>query len=361
TGTVEAAFLDQARATGVLGAHRSTNILSNMVKNGEIDVYDRQPFHTAARFVRATGNSIHLDGPWKAAARYVRDTFRFRDFRPEEASNIEKLQLGKDTANKYLANIRGNPDAAVELTRASIGQVLKQLDIDVPENVVTDFVNSFLAVSNSALMGWRFGLGFRDAASMVVFYYSRFGPARTADVIRMFSAARGETMKALREQGKIPTISPIDTMSAEEFYRTTEGKHLKGLPSYLRRGYDYGVSASRKLGQAGLKGSLQPQIYELGHAAAYMETRGRVLRELSKVIEKGERDYTELSEKIDLHTYDDPTRRHFLELVDSRRYEEAADMLALQTGREVIGNYGNANHALGWGTNIGKLLTQYGT
>ncbi|KKL17046.1 hypothetical protein LCGC14_2489480, partial [marine sediment metagenome] len=181
TGTVEAAFLDQARATGVLGAHRSTNILSNMVKNGEIDVYDRQPFHTAARFVRATGNSIHLDGPWKAAARYVRDTFRFRDFRPEEASNIEKLQLGKDTANKYLANIRGNPDAAVELTRASIGQVLKQLDIDVPENVVTDFVNSFLAVSNSALMGWRFGLGFRDAASMVVFYYSRFGPARTAD------------------------------------------------------------------------------------------------------------------------------------------------------------------------------------
>ncbi|KKK71406.1 hypothetical protein LCGC14_2914240, partial [marine sediment metagenome] len=205
------------------------------------------------------------------------------------------------------------------------------------------------------------GLGFRDAASMVVFYYSRFGPARTADMIRMVANAKGETMKALREQGKIPTISPIDTMSAEEFYRTTEGKHLKGLPSYLRRGYDYGVSASRKLGQAGLKGSLQPQIYELGHAAAYMETRGRVLRELSKVIEKGERDYTELSEKIDLHTYDDPTRRHFLELVDSRRYEEAADMLALQTGREVIGNYGNANHALGWGTNIGKLLTQYGT
>ncbi len=360
-GTVEEAFLNQARATGVLGAHRSTNILSDMVKKGEIDLYDRQPIHSVIRFIRATGNSIHLDAPWKAAARYVRDTFRFRDFRPEESADIRKLQLGKETTNKYLANIRGNPDAAVELTRASIGQLLKKLGVDLPEALVTDMVNSFLAVSNSALMGWRFGLGFRDAASMIVFYFSRFGPARTADVMKMVANVKSETMKALREQGKIPTISPIDTMSAEEFYRSAEGRHLEQLPDYLRRGYDYGVSASRKLGQAGLKGSLQPQIYELGHAAAYMETRGRVLRELSKIIEKGERDYTELSKNINLHTYDNPTQRHFLELVDSRRYEEAADMLALQTGRELIGNYGNANHPVGWGTNVGKLLTQYGT
>jgi len=62
-----------------------------------------------------------------------------------------------------------------------------------------------------------------------------------------------------------------------------------------------------------------------------------------------------------MHTYDRPTQVEFDRLVTEGSFEEAANFLGMQTGREIAGVFGQGNHPFGWGTNVGRLGTQLGT
>jgi hypothetical protein len=63
---------------------------------------------------------------------------------------------------------------------------------------------------------------------------------------------------------------------------------------------------------------------------------------------------------VGLYKYSEPVQRHFTKLIKDGQVAQAASMLGKYTGHEFVGRLGYATHPIGWGTNFGRLLTQFG-
>lgn len=327
------------------------DLLLDMAKSGELNLYDRgQPLRNIMNLIRGAFKAADFLPAWRSMANYVRRGLR------SDIKDRAALERTEQIAKAYLGEIRGIPGASVKATQAAFDAYTEGLGVNLPVRIKGEIVNTILALMDSAMLGFRPGMGIRDAVSISMIYFNRFGLDRTARMWELaVEAQKGNTLEVLHRQGNLPTgLSPLDYMSAEEFAFSTEGQTIGQAPTYIR-----------KIAQAGLTFSLQKTIYELAHVGAFLETRGRALKALESLVEIEEGGQQAALEKVnrelDLHMYDPPTVNEFLRLANDGRAIEAAEFLARQTARDMVFIYGQSNHPYGWSTNVGRIAAQFGT
>lgn len=335
TPTFASSLLDQSGARVPL----ERKFVSDMIRSGEINVYERNPILWSMRYIRGAFMNRDFLSTWDAAGRYVNTQLP-----------ADRFGTPRDVAKNYLSEIRGVPPASVEYTQNVTEVYFKELGLDIAPNIRSDGVNTVLAGINSSLMGGRTALAFRDLAQFATFYYSRFGSKRTARAFTMAVKARGDGVIQLRTQGRLPgTVSPIEFESAQELAASDIGRPLSKFGE-----------VTRKTAQIGLTLSLQKNSYEFMHVGSFLEVSTRASEFLLDLAD-GRISKQEAYSKLGMHTYDRPTQVEFDRLVTEGQFEEAANFLGMTTGREIAGVFGQANHPFGWGTNVGRLGTQLGT
>ncbi|KKK75770.1 hypothetical protein LCGC14_2870370, partial [marine sediment metagenome] len=137
--------------------------------------------------------------------------------------------------------------------------------------------------------------------------------------------------------------------TAAQLEASAVGKTMRGLPAM-----------TRKIAEVGLTMSGQRNAYEFGYKGILLEARETALREITRLVD-GSITKEEAYKRIGLDTYNLQTKKAFDTFVTSGEYERAANFLGQQTAREIMGVYGRANHPWGWGTNLGRLMSHYGT
>ncbi|KKK91113.1 hypothetical protein LCGC14_2716220, partial [marine sediment metagenome] len=243
------------------------------------------------------------------------------------------------------------PGAATKFTQQVVDAFFKKMGWKMELNVRRDLVNTYLAMTNAAFMGARPGLAVRDLMQFTVFHYSRFGAGgkRTMRALVLATKLGQEGTKQLRDAGELPTIGIVEFETAAQMEASAIGKTMKGLPAMTRR-----------IAETGLTLSGQRNAYEFGYKGILLEARETALREINNLVD-GKISKEQAYKRIGLHTYNLQTKKAFDAFVTSGEYERAANFLGQQTAREIMGVYGRANHPWGWGTNLGRLASHYGT
>lgn len=332
---------------------KEAQFISDLVRTGELNLYEKDPILALARYLRSGFQNVSgFAQQWIESSRNMAG-----ELNQLKATNPRAYNIVGPVVAQHLAELRGIPDMGVQFAQEAFDKLLDDLGVHADVNVRKDFVNNVLTLMNGAMVGGRPALGLRHAAQTVSLYFSRFGLERTQNALSLLSSAmknNGGMIKALRTAGRLPTISPVEFDTPAELYQSEIGKHMSALPDYIR-------SVSEKL----LTGSTLKSVYELSHAMAYLETRDAALRELGPVAyEKDVAKATQLRaqayKNLSINTYEPSFVKQLDELVRNGKIDDAADMLGMQTGREMVGIYGMANHPFGWGSNVGRLVGQYG-
>lgn len=338
TASPEGSILNQG------GVSRDRAFVNSMIRSGETNVYDRNPIAVTARYIKNAFDAIEFNDAWNDAKRYV-DKELGGQFGREGS-------VASWVAKSYLSDIRGIPDAATKFTQQVVDAFFKKMGWKIELNVRRDIVNTYLAMTNAAFMGARPGLAARDLMQLSIFHYSRFGGVVGKRTMRMLTLAwklDQEGTKQLRDAGELPTIGIVEFETAKELEASAIGKTMKGLPAM-----------TRKIAEVGLTASGQRNAYEFGYKGVLLEARETAMRELSNFVD-GKITQEEAYKRIELDTYNLQTKKAFDAFVVNGEYERAANFLGQQTAREIMGVYGRANHPWGWGTNLGRLITHYGT
>ena len=338
TASPEGSVLNQG------GVSRDMSFVNSMIRSGETNVYDRNPIAVTARYIKNAFDAIEFNDAWNNAKRYV-DKELGGQFGREGS-------VASWVARSYLSDIRGIPGAATKFTQQAVDAFFKKMGWKMELNIRRDLVNTYLAMTNAAFMGARPGLAVRDLMQFTVFHYARFGGVggkRTMRALELATKLGSEGTKQLRDAGELPTIGIIEFETAAQMEASAIGKTMKGLPAM-----------TRKIAEAGLIMSGQRNAYEFGYKGTYLEARETALREITNFVD-GKITKEEAYKRIGLDTYNLQTKKAFDTFVTSGEYERAANFLGQQTAREIMGVYGRANHPWGWGTNLGRLMSHYGT
>lgn len=326
------------------GISAERKFVNGMIRSGEINAYDRDPIRTTARYIRAAYNAGEVNPAWNAARKYLR----------EELGQLtgKEGRLARMVTESYLNEVRGIPAHSVQFTQKIFDTVLEKLGMKVEINIRNDVVNTYLAMTNTAFMAGRVGLAARDFTQFMVFHYSRFGRLsgrRTVRALELASKMSAEEKQALIDAGELPTIGPIEFNTPSELLESEVGRPLRGFPSFMRKAADAGLTASG-----------QKNSYEFTYLASFLEARETALREIGRIT-RDELTKEEAYSNMELQSYDLATQKAFNAFVSDGQYERASTLLGRQTAREIVTEFGKANHPWGWGTNIGRVATQYGT
>lgn len=319
---------------------------AEMVRAGFADNYERDPVIVAQNYIRNMNYHKYMSPIWEKAQSTLRSELidAVDSKRLSEAEGREILDVGQE----FLNGIRGIPDRATQMTAKIVGGYLEEMGIKSNKDVVRNTVNAALAHSSNAMLGYRIGPAIRDLVVANQEYFVWFGADRAA---KFFShlAPTPENLRArkfLMERGKISSYSSVRFFTPDDLYASRFGKNLKGISG-----------AFQSWAENGLTMSGQKSIYEMTLAAAYMESRGTVIDNLSKLARE-EITKEKAYKNIGLSNYPQTVQAAFERLID--RPLEAGDYLGFETHNLITNHFGHANHPRGWATAKGKVLGQFG-
>lgn len=333
--------------------------VSDLLRTGEMNEYDRDPISVMMRYITSLANDKHVKGAWNEAQAYLDEGTRGMG---DNGRTIKDL-----LQNHYMDKIRGVPHDATKLSQGLWDKMTERLGIKTSLDTRRDLTNTALSISSAAVMGARVSQGLRDMQNIVSIFYSRFGAGRTADMLTQISkwtpqmleeagiierAQPGEGVTAsLQREGVTPTLSPVATQSAQE-------RAQSGLTSRVQ------ASAVRDMIQRaadnGIKWGLQHNVYQWGHAAAYLEGRSFTSSALTDMV-TGKLTKEAAYNKLKMNTYDLPVAQEFDRLVREGKYEAAADFMGHANSYETISMFGYGDTPVGWNTNGGRMLAQLGS
>jgi hypothetical protein len=318
-------------------------IASELIRSGEMNVYEMDPVNALIQYVNSTFAQQHFNPVWK-------------DAQAAAVGHLRNIPRGREAVarviNEYVGGMRGVPAASDELAQLSFNKMLDALQIDVKPEIRKDLINTWLAAQSGAFLGFRPAQGIRDFAQFSKAYYSRFGTARYTNGLKLAFERDPKTGKLKMEQlaldGRIPGLSVLQFASEEELANGIAGK--AGVVK------DAIFAAS----EAGLKVSAQHNSYSLAHATAYLDTHDLASKTLLE-LQRGKITKEVAYKRLSMNSYDIPVAEGFDRLVTDGKMTEAAEYLAQSTGAETAFLFGMGNHPYLWGTNFGRLAGSLGT
>ena len=337
--TGEAAHLNQR------GVNPNRAFVNEMIRSGENIAYERNPIVATTKYIRNAINSIEVNQLWNEAAEYMKSEPFFKSPEGRRARRV---------AEAHLNELRGIPGESKAYVQKVIDTFFEKMGVKLDVNVSKDITNTILAGFGSAFMGGRVGLALRDMGQFAMLHSARYGDftsmsSRTTRAFVLASKATKQEIQALKDAGEQATVGILEVETPTELLASEVQRPLGGFSE-----------AMRTTAQLGLDLSLQKVSYEFAFRGTFLEARENALKNLTDLV--AERiDKREAYKRIQIELYDRQTGIAFDELVVAERYDEAASMLGQQAAREMIGVFGQANRPWGWNSNLGRLVTQFGT
>jgi hypothetical protein len=153
----------------------------------------------------------------------------------------------------------------------------------------------------------------------------------------------------LERLGIINVASPVQFSDPVDVASTQLGQNLRKV--------------TKRVGQFNevlFKLSGQKDVYRLMHTGVYLATWKRT-GEALRLLRDKKISPDEFRRRIKLGTYNEPIVREFERLLTVGDDSASARFLATQTGYEIVGYYGIANHAPMFRSSLGKIAGQFGS
>src|SRR3990167_4158180 len=244
----EAAFLGQRAGT----FSKIRDFASNYSRTGEVDTYDTNMFRNLFEYIRAGNRDLYFKPIFNEALESIRVDLINR--------NIPKDHLIMKSLDEYSNVIRGIPDELGPFSQLVEG-FLKKMGI----SSVNEATKLWMMTTNAGFMGLRPGLGARDFYDFNNKFFTRLGLDRFR---RMYRFLNLKTIEQLKSEGKIGGLTMIDFLSQGEFNANARQGIKKAI---------------EKASPVGLQVSLQPLVYEMAQAGAYMDMFTTIPRILNKL------------------------------------------------------------------------------
>lgn len=327
------------------GVNPNRAFVNEMIRSGENIAYERNPIVATTKYIRNAVNSIEVNQLWNEAAEYMKSEPFFKS---PEGRRARRVVEG------HLNELRGIPGESKAYVQKVLDTFFEKMGVKWDVNISKDLTNTVLAGFGAAFMGGRVGLALRDLGQFVMLHSARYGDftsanSRTARAVILAMESTKKEIEALKDAGEQATVGILEVETPTELLAGEVQRPLGGFSE-----------AMRTTAQLGLDLSLQKVSYEFAFRGTFLEARENALRNLSDLVAE-KIDKREAYKRIQIELYDRQTGIAFDELVVAERYDEAASMLGQQAAREMIGVFGQANRPWGWNTNLGRLVTQFGT
>lgn len=329
---------------------KQLKFISEMIRTGELDVYENDPVLALVRYISSGFNSkTGFDQVFNDASKYLTEQIN-----GSQLDDRAKTMI-KNVSTEYLSQIKGFPDREVQFVQSVFEKGFKIDELkegDLPLEVRKDLINTVLQASTTLMVGFRPAQGIRDFFGIKQLYEIRHGSNSFWNGIRL-AMKKGpdgltETQR-LMKQGLVPIQTTLEAYTPTEIQLQKLGKYGSKTKE-----------AISSIAEAGLKYSLQPNVYSLGHAAIYLDRLSTALDLLTKAQRDG-KGYDKAYKALKLNTYSLPVRSHFDALVQSGKMNEAAEYIGQITARETVFYHGYANSAYGGMTNFGRVASQLGS
>lgn len=315
---------------------------ASLTRTGEIDAYETDPIRAVQRYIKAGMDAEILNPAIKEMETALSaELIKLPDAEREKAQTIAK---------RYITDLRGMPNAADRFAQQGVDNIMSKLGIESSVDLRRSIVNFLSASFEAGAQGFRLIAGLRDFSTGLTSYYARFGAKRTANMLRYGVAGYENITKAkLAGENIIPTLTPIYFDTPTDMSGRVVGRATNKIGAAWRMVTDKALAASG-----------QRAVYGMFHAGAYIDTWKLSGEQINKFRE-GKVKWAEVQKNLGLRMYDQAVQKGFQDKVTAGDYEGAANFLARQTGSEVIGVYGMANHPSGWNRNIGRIAGQFGS
>lgn len=335
------------RALRELGAPQAAKeFYAEMTRTGEINPYEMDPILAMQQYVKAGFDAKYFNKAYNEAREALRKELRQAVI--DKTMPVEAVRHARHLVDNYLTDLKGHADAGRLFTQATVDKLFEKLGWDVSFDVRRGIVNYISSTAEAAAQGFRIAAGIRDFVSGVIVSHMRYGAAHTIEVLKNgLRGLDGITARDLETMGIIPRSGIVTFSDPTEFAGGVVGK-TRGFAKKLD-----------EFNQLAFKLSMQQNVYRLFHAGHYLTTWKQANEGLVKLA-KGDITRAELAQDLLLRKYDAPVVAEFWRLVDENDFEGAARFLGVQTGQDMVGVYGLANHPAGWNTNAGRLFGQFG-
>jgi hypothetical protein len=313
---------------------------------GTLSAEDRDPISSTVRLIKVAHDNMHFNTTYNNAQDFIKEELKKI---PEEGGSRAAV---KEIMDRYMSDLKSWPGAGTQGAQAFFDKMLDNIGLKdkVDLNVRKDIVQFALSTTYSGALGLRLYAGIRDLSQGVMNYGSRLGTDRAAKFLKYgVMGLKGENFKTLGKNGNIPEAGLFGWSAPVEQARN-ELMNQAGKAGRFWEAYTNGIYK-----WTGIKNA-----YSAMYAGAYLEmyeTAGNALLDFRD----GKLTPREFTDKIGLHSFDQPVQIEFDRLVQQGGKDiEAVNYLARENVRETTAVYGNANYPRGWNTNTGKVLGQFG-
>lgn len=328
------------------GPSKAKDFYARMARTGEIESYELDPIEAMRRYIKAGFDTIHLSELVADAKNSARESINaaIKDGRFTGSSGEQANKL----VQTYIDDIQGHVDKGRTFSASVWEAINKKFGYNFSPDTNREIINVLSSTGEAAAQGARVTAALRDLSSSLIISNMRFGVGETANILKAgLAAMKDGTAKELQQIGAIPESGIVHFADATDYeaskLKKTRGKISKGLDS---------------TNQLLFRLSGQKDIYTMFHAGHYIRSMER-FSEAAKDLKDGRINLEEFGRRTYLHKADMPVVQEVLRLLPTEP-EEAAKFLARNTGQEMMGVYGFANHPSGWNSNIGRVAGQFG-
>lgn len=335
------------------------NMTAEMIRSGEITDYVRDPISNFLHYANSSINFKFVVSRWNDVAnlfnRRIRalETDRFGN----PVTEVDRLRI-RQNVDDYLNDIRGFRDESFKALNGYIEEFARGIGLKITPDERTNFSNLYLATTSSAAMAFRPGMGFRDFIDYFIRSGSRFGFKPAAEYLGkvnpMLESGR-RIIEDMRARGIFNQLHHIEFAVPGEVQRMRAGPFVQRTAS--------------RFAEAGLRGSLQPQLHEMTQAAMYLLMRDRAAPMVNELvrsgdnalpIERGNAKYRAYA-RNKIFTFTDSPINHFDNLVRQGKTQEAVDFISKLAAHEVAYDYGSGNGPFESRRPFNRMALQFGT
>ncbi len=333
------------------GDIKTRDFYAKLSRTGEISATETNAFRGLLRYIKA-GFDVNSG---------------FADALKSARANVETELTGleggtqakaRKVINQYIDDMQGMPEAGDRATKTALDYLQRQWNINLPEGVVKNWTTMITSLINAGSLGARPMLGIGHFGISNIISLAARDAGYTARMLANGSRAVFDdaVMAELQGKGVFQGLSPFSVMRADVD------------PGFISKA----GHIVDKVQEGMFKATLLPTVYDGMAAGHYMTTYGDVmsaLRDYNTTSEIGgevTRKITaaEFNKRTFLSRYDLPVQKRFMELAkdtkNASHIEDAAHYLGMNAVEDLVGTYGSGNTPYLWGTNMGRIVGQFG-